>query len=182
MGEGGIYRSRLGKPMEEEAALYLSSLREDVEIFEDDINGTEAHVIMLQEQRIITREEAGKILEALEALKAEWQRGEVKLDPRKFEDIHELVEAYVIGRLGVEVGGKMHTGRSRNDQVALDVRLTLRRRLLRLWEAVLRLAETLRIRAENERQTLMVLYTHTQHAQIGFLSHYLLAYAEHLLR
>ncbi|RLI29871.1 MAG: argininosuccinate lyase [Candidatus Hecatellales archaeon] len=182
VGEGGIYRSRLGKPMEREAAQYLSSLLEDVEIFEEDIDGTEAHVIMLQEQGIITRSDAGKILRTLEELREEWRQGKIKLDPEKFEDVHELIEAYVVGRLGLQIGGKMHTGRSRNDQVALDIRLRLRRRILNLWGEVLRLAEALRLKASEEKKTLMVLYTHTQHAQIGFLSHYLISYAEHLLR
>ncbi|MHC1589942.1 MAG: argininosuccinate lyase [Candidatus Hecatellaceae archaeon] len=179
---GGIYRSRLRKPLEKEAALYLSSLKEDAEIFEEDVLGTEAHVVMLFEQGIISRKDAGKILEALESLKAEWREGRVKLEPEKFEDVHELVEAYILSRIGVEVGGKTHTGRSRNDQVALDIRLRLRRSLLEIWRSLLSLAYSLAGRADQEKETLMVLYTHTQHAQVGFLSHYLLAYLDHLLR
>jgi argininosuccinate lyase len=179
---GGIYRSRLKKPMEKEAALYISSLKEDAEIFEEDLLGTEAHIVMLCEQEIIGRGDAGKILKALEDLKTEWREGRIKLEPEKFEDVHEFIEAYIMGRVGVEVGGKTHTGRSRNDQVALDIRLRLRKRLLELWDAVLGLAERLIGRAWEERETFMVLYTHTQHAQIGLLSHYLLAYADHLLR
>ena len=179
---GGIYRSRLGKPLEKEAALYLSSLREDAEIFEEDIFGTEAHVVMLCEQGIIGRKDAGRILEALESLKTEWREGKVKLELEKFEDVHELVEAYILSRIGVKVGGKTHTGRSRNDQVALDVRLRLRKGLLEIWGALLDLADRLIGRAGEEKETLMVLYTHTQHAQVGFLSHYLLAYVDHLLR
>ena len=180
--EGGIYRSRLRRPMEAEAASYLSSLTEDVEIFEEDVRGTEAHVVMLCEQGIIGRGDAGKILQALESLRKEWREGKIRLDPERFEDIHELVEAYIIAQTSVEVGGKTHTGRSRNDQVALDIRLRLRRRLLELWEAVLRLAERLVERAGEEENTLLLLYTHTQQAQVSLLSHLLLAYADHLLR
>lgn len=177
----GIYRSGLRKPLTERAARYLSSLPEDAEIFEEDVLGTKAHVVMLFEQGLLKREEAGAILKTLDMLLEEWRQGKIKLE-NGFEDVHEFVEAYLLKKLGVQVGGKTHTGRSRNDQVALDIRLKLRRRLLEIWEALLTLAEKLLERAFQEKETILILYTHTQQAQIGVLAHYLLAQVDHLLR
>lgn len=167
--------------MDEEALSYLSSLSEDQEIMLDDIEGTEAHVIMLCERGIIQKTDAAKILSVLEELKEKALRGELRLEDG-FEDVHEFIESKVIERLGIEVGGKLHTGRSRNDQVALDIRLRTRRFLFGIWEAALKLAEELLSRAEKELETPMIHYTHLQHAQIGYVSQYLLAHLDHLLR
>ena len=179
-GREGLYRSRLDK-MDEEALSYLSSLAEDREILIDDIEGSEAHVIMLCEQGIIPRRDARLILEALEELKEKAMRGELRLEGR-FEDVHEFVEAKLIEKLGTEVGGKLHTGRSRNDQVALDIRLRTRKLLLELWEEALKLGEALLSKAEEELETLAIHYTHLQQAQLGYLSHYLISHLDHLLR
>ena len=176
----GIYRSRLGE-MDEEALSYLSSLAEDREILIDDIEGSEAHVIMLCEQKIIPERDAKLILEALEELKEKAMREELRLEGR-FEDVHELIEAKLIEKLGTEVGGKLHTGRSRNDQVALDIRLRARKLLLELWEEALKLGEALLSKAEEELETLAIHYTHLQQAQLGYLSHYLISHLDHLLR
>lgn len=177
---GGLYRSRLEK-MDEEALSYLSSLAEDQEILLDDIEGTMAHVIMLCEQGIIPRDDAAKILSVLEELREKAIHGELRLEG-DYEDVHELIESKVIGKLGIEVGGKLHTGRSRNDQIALDIRLRTRRLLIEIWEAALKLAEELLSRAEKELETPIIHYTHLQHAQIGYVSQYLLAHLDHLLR
>ncbi|MEM4649019.1 MAG: lyase family protein, partial [Nitrososphaerota archaeon] len=179
-GRGGLYRSRL-EEMDEEALSYLSSLAEDQEILLEDIEGTEAHVIMLCEQGIIPRDDAAKILSALEELREKALQGELRLEGG-YEDVHELIESKVIEKLGIEVGGKLHTGRSRNDQVALDIRLRTRRLLLELWEVALKLADELLSRAEKELETPMIHYTHLQHAQVGYVSQYLLAHLDHLLR
>ena len=179
-GREGLYRSRLDK-MDEEALSYLSSLAEDREILIDDIEGSEAHVIMLCEQGIIPRRDARLILETLEELKEKAARGELRLEGR-FEDVHEFVEAKLIEKLGTEVGGKLHTGRSRNDQVALDIRLRTRKLLLELWEEALKLGEALLSKAEEELETLAIHYTHLQQAQLGYLSHYLISHLDHLLR
>lgn len=180
-GEGGLYRSRLGKEMDEDTLNYLSSLGDDGEIFLEDIEGTEAHVIMLYEQGIITRDEIRQILRALEDLKKEAAEGKVELRDG-FEDIHELIESYVISRVGREIGGKIHSGRSRNDQVALDIRLRVRKYLLEIWRETLALGKALLSKAEEERETMIMHYTHLQHAQVGYVSHYLLAHLDHLLR
>lgn len=177
---GGLYRSRLEK-MDEEALSYLSSLAEDQEILLDDIEGTMAHVIMLCEQGIIPRNDAAKILSVLEELGEKAIQGELRLEG-DYEDVHEFIESKVIERLGIEIGGKLHTGRSRNDQIALDIRLRTRRLLLEIWEAALKLADELLSRAEKELETPIIHYTHLQHAQIGYVSQYLLSHLDHLLR
>ncbi|HDD66909.1 MAG TPA: argininosuccinate lyase, partial [Nitrososphaeria archaeon] len=114
-------------------------------------------------------------------LKEKAARGELRLEGR-FEDVHEFVEAKLIEKLGTEVGGKRHTGRSRNDQVALDIRLRTRKLLLELWEEALKLGEALLSKAEEELETLAIHYTHLQQAQLGYLSHYLISHLDHLLR
>jgi len=180
--DSGIYRSRLGRPLDREAARFLSSLEDDSEIFLEDVLGSEAHAIMLYEQGIIGRGDLEKILRALEEIKDEWLEGRIDLRAQEFEDVHEFVETRLIRMIGLEVGGKLHTGRSRNDQVALDIRLRTRRYLLEIWSELLNLMEAILTRAEEEKDAPLMLYTHLQHAQIGSLSHYLLALFDHLSR
>jgi argininosuccinate lyase len=179
--ESGIYRSRLKGKFDEETARFISSMKEDERIFEEDINGTEAHDIMLFEQGIITQEDLKKILFALEKVRLRIKTRKLKLSP-KFEDIHEFIEAQVIKEIGVEVGGKLHSGRSRNDQVAVDLRMRVRSELNKVSRKVLGLVAALLKAAEKHIETLMALYTHTQPAQTGIFAHYLLAYADMLLR
>lgn len=181
-GEGGIYRSRLGKEMDKDALKYLSSLKDDEEILLEDIEGTQAHVIMLHEQGIISRDEARQILRALEELKKKVIEGSIELRNGMFEDIHELIEAYIISSVGREAGGKVHSGRSRNDQVALDIRLKVRKYLIEIWRETLELVKALLSKAEEEKETAIIHYTHLQHAQVGYIAHYLLAHLDHLLR
>jgi len=179
--ESGVYRARLAGKFDEKTARFVSSLKEDERIFEEDIDGTEAHDIMLCEQGIITKEDLKRILSALERLRLSKEAGKITISP-EFEDIHEFIEAYVIKEVGVEVGGKLHTGRSRNDQVAVDIRMKVRSELNDVSEKLLNLIVALLKVAENHTDTLMVLYTHMQPAQIGVFSHYLLAYADTLIR
>ena len=179
--KGGLYRSRLGKRLDEDALRYLSSLRDDEEILMDDIEGTEAHVIMLAEQGIIPEQDAEKILRVLEELREKALKAELVLEG-EFEDIHEFIESFVIKKLGIEVGGKLHTGRSRNDQVALDLRLSSRRYLIEIWRAAIELAEALLSKAREVGDAIILHYTHLQPAQIGYLAQYLLAHFFHLLR
>jgi len=178
---GGVYRSRLKRPPSKEASRFLSSIGDDYRIFEEDIDGTEAHNIMLFEQGILSKEDLTKILSSLEKLRREYRSGKVKMD-YSYEDVHEYIESYVTRDVGVEVGGKLHTGRSRNDQVVLDIRMRLRTEILEIAEAVIDLISALLERAREFKGKIMPLYTHTQHAQIGTLSHYLLSYVDVFLR
>jgi argininosuccinate lyase len=172
-----MYRARLGKNLDKHTLEYVSSISDDAEIAIYDIVGSQAHTIMLYENKILSKDEAKKILRALEKLKKE------DLDNKSSaEDIHELIESLVVKKIGMQVGGKMHTARSRNDQVALDLRMKIRDDINVICDCILDLVETLIKLAEKHTSTTMPLYTHLQQAQIGTFSHYLLSHADVLLR
>jgi len=173
-----MYRaSRLDGKLDKNTLNFLSSISEDKEIAIYDILGSQAHTLMLFENKIITKNEASKILSALEKLKKE--NFSMKSES---EDIHELIESLVIKKAGIQAGGKMHTARSRNDQVSLDIRMKIRDDINILCSCLLDLIETLVSLAEKNQETIMPLYTHLQQAQIGSFSHVLLAYADALFR
>lgn len=156
---------------------YVSSVEDDSEIALYDILGSQAHVLMLYERKLLTKAETKKILSALDSLKGE------KFDSSSgAEDIHELVESLVIKKAGMASGGKMHTARSRNDQVALDMRMKIRDDICVLCNCLLDTIEALVSLAQNHKKTVMPLYTHLQQAQAGLFSHYLLAQADALFR
>ncbi|MEW6042942.1 MAG: argininosuccinate lyase [Thermoproteota archaeon] len=172
-----MYRARLGKNLDKHTLEYVSSISDDAEIAIYDIVGSQAHTIMLYENKILSKDEAKKILRALEKLKKE------DLDNKSgAEDIHELIESLVVKKIGMQVGGKMHTARSRNDQVALDLRMKIRDDINVVCDCILDLVETLVKLAQKHTNTTMPLYTHLQQAQIGTFSHYLLSHTDVLLR
>ena len=172
-----MYRSRLGTDLSDITLDYVSSINDDSEIALYDILGSQAHTLMLFQQNIITNTDAKKILTALESLKNE------KFDTSTgAEDIHELIETLVIKKVGMASGGKMHTARSRNDQVVLDIRMKIRDDINIICHCLLDTIEALVSVAKNHQKTIMPLYTHLQQAQSGLLSHYLLAHADALTR
>lgn len=171
-----MYRSRLDQNLDDYTLDYVSSMQDDAEIAAFDIVGSQAHAIMLHENKILSRTDVRKILSALEKIKKE------KLVASGSEDIHELIESLVIKKIGLASGGKMHTARSRNDQVSLDLRMKIRDDINVLCKALVDLIETLVLLAEKHTETPMPLYTHLQQAQIGTFSHYLLAYVDSLFR
>jgi argininosuccinate lyase len=172
-----MYRSRLGKDLSDITLDYVSSIDDDSEIILFDILGSQAHVLMLQETKIITIKDAKKILIALESLKNEKFNSDANA-----EDIHELIESLVIKKAGMTSGGKMHTARSRNDQVTLDIRMKIRNDINILCICLLDTIEALVSLAKSHQKTIMPLYTHLQQAQVGLFSHYLLAHADALFR
>lgn len=172
-----MYRSRLGSNFSEINLDYVSSIKDDEEIMLYDILGSQAHTLMLYEKQIITKTEAKKILSALESLKNK----PVDSDTGS-EDIHELIESLVIKKAGMSSGGKMHTARSRNDQVVLDIRMKIRDDINILCNCLLDTIEALVSLAKKHQKTIMPLYTHLQQAQAGLFSHYLLAHADALFR
>lgn len=176
-----IFRSRLAKEFDERTACFHTSIVEDVRIFDEDIDGTEAHDIMLHEQGVIPLRSLKLILKALEEIRSEWHGRELQISP-EFEDIHEYIEKRVIDKIGLESGGMIHTGRSRNDQVVVDIRMKTRAELLDVAERILILNEALYNLAEKHVYTIMMMYTHGQHAQVGTFAHYLLSYADALSR
>ena len=172
-----MYRSRLGTDLSDITLDYVSSINDDSEIALYDILGSQAHALMLFQNNIITNIDVKKILSALETLKNE------KFDVSSgAEDIHELIETLVIKKAGMASGGKMHTARSRNDQVVLDIRMKIRDDINIICNCLLDTIEALVSVAKNHQKTIMPLYTHLQQAQAGLFSHYLLAQADALTR
>ncbi|MCI0559595.1 MAG: argininosuccinate lyase [Nitrososphaera sp.] len=173
-----MYRSRPRGTLDDDVLQFLSSIQQDHSILPYDIFGSQAHCIMLHEMGHITREELKKILAALATAKE--NPSNVATD--EFEDIHEALEAFVIKRAGPAAGGKMHTARSRNDQVVLDVRMKVRDDINDICAALADLVEGLIERAGETRNIPMPMYTHLQQGQIGTFSHFLISYASALMR
>ncbi len=160
---------------------FSSSLGTDKEMFFEDVWGSEAHVLMLAKQGIIPKQDASKILKALIEVERDYSSGKFKLD-ESLEDVHINIENYVIGRCGLDYGGRMHTARSRNDQVLTDTKLCLRKALLEVMGCVLDLEKTLLVLADKNADVIMPGYTHTQHAQPITFGFWASSYASMLLR
>lgn len=165
--------------MSDEAASFNSSLEFDKRIFEADIELNTAHTTMLARQGIITEETAQNILKALKDLKEEGI-GALNLDI-SVEDIHMAVENYVTSKIGADAG-YMHTAKSRNDQVATDLRLVLKEEIKLIGNSILHFIEEILNVADEHKETIFVGYTHLQHAQPTTFAHHLLAYANALRR
>jgi argininosuccinate lyase len=166
--------------MDEVLEKFNASIRFDARLYAQDIEGSMAHCRMLAKQRIISEEESSQILGALAEIKREMDRGEISLD-EMHEDIHTLVEKVLVEKIG-PVGEKLHTGRSRNDQVSLDARLYVREAIHRVGGLIKELQRVL-VGLAGENIDLMVPgYTHLQRAQPVLLAHHLLAYFEMLKR
>lgn len=155
---------------------FNASLSFDQKFYKQDIDGSIAHVNMLAKQGIVTNEERFAILNGLEGIKSDIENGTLKISP-EYEDIHSFVEATLIERIG-DTGKKLHTGRSRNDQVALDMKLYIRDEIVET-DALLKelLAVILRIMKENV-ETYMPGFTHLQKAQPVTVAHHFGAYFE----
>ena len=155
---------------------FNASISFDKRFYAQDIRGSIAHVTMLAGQNILTEEERDQIIEGLEGIRRDVENGEL-LITEKYEDIHSFVEANLIDRIG-DVGKKLHTGRSRNDQVALDMKLYTRDEILELDRLLKSLLETLLHMMKEHTETYMPGFTHLQKAQPVTLSHHLGAYFE----
>ena len=164
--------------MDDDVLRFLSSMHYDSSILYYDIVGSEAHSIMLHEKGHISSAELKKILRALEEAK----KNPGIIDAEGAEDIHEALEAFVIKSAGMDAGGKMHTARSRNDQVVLDVRMKVRDETNGICALLIDLVDTLLQKAAKNKDAIMPLYTHLQQGQLGTFSHFLIAYADALLR
>lgn len=164
---------RLGE-ISDEILDYLSSRKADQRIFKADLLVDRAHLIMLKEKGLISKDVCLKIISALDEIGERQHLGEG-------EDIHEAIEAAVIARVGPE-GGRMHTARSRNDEVATCIRLALREEMLDLMAEELAYISTLVRLAAEHKETIIPGFTHTQHAQPTSLAHHLLAHADAAFR
>ncbi len=171
-----MWGGRFSKPLDERALRYTTSLPVDRRLFEWDVLGSMAHARMLGRQNIISRANAETLVAGLVGL----LRDPPPLDGA-FEDIHSLVESTLGERIG-DVAGRLHTARSRNDQVATDTRLFVRAALIEGVAGVGELQSALVQAAEKHGQSIMPGYTHLQRAQPVLLGHHLLAYVEMLER
>jgi len=172
-----------GRFKEETDALvnrFNASIGFDRRLYAQDILGSIAHARMLARQEIIQEEEAERMVEALGEIKRGIERGEIPFSD-DFEDIHTLVEKNLIERIGA-LGEKLHTGRSRNDQVALDIRLYVRDVIQETIALIGRVQESLIELGEKNVDLIMPGYTHLQRAQPVLVAHHLLAYVEMLGR
>jgi argininosuccinate lyase len=173
-----VYRSRTRGNLHKDILNFLSSMTDDQQILHYDILGSEAHVIMLHEIGILTRREQGKILGALERIKQK----PTLLTNGSNEDIHESIEAGIIQQIGIDIGGKIQIGRSRNDQVILDIRMKVRDDINDICENIITVITSLLKKADETTDAIMPMYTHLRQAQIGTFSHFLVSYADALLR
>ena len=173
---GGRFTKETNKLVEN----FNESLSFDHRFYKQDIRGSIAHVKMLAKQNILTDTERDKIIEGLKSIEADIDAGKLKFDDGS-EDIHSFVEAHLIDRIG-DTGKKLHTGRSRNDQVALDMKLYVRDEIDELKDLLYELlGEVLRIMEENTT-TYMPGFTHLQKAQPTTLAHHFGAYFEMFIR
>lgn len=168
---GGRFKEEESKLMED----FNSSLSFDKKLYYEDIKGSIAHVKMLANQNIINEEEKEKILLGLEEILKEIDDGILKIEG-DYEDIHSFVEINLIKKIG-NVGKKLHTGRSRNDQVALDMKLYAKKSTEEVIECLKGLMDSL-IKVGNENNYIMPGYTHLQRAQVVTFRYHLLAYFE----
>ncbi len=159
---------------------FNSSIRFDSRMYQQDIKGSIAHAMMLAKQNIITKEDAEILTEALGQILDDLNSGALEID-MEAEDIHMFVEQVLTNRVG-DVGKKLHTARSRNDQVALDLRMYLRDECDEIVELTKTLIEALLNQAEENKAVIMPGYTHLQRAQPVTFSHHMMAYAMMLLR
>jgi len=175
-----LWTGRFSKEADKKTNDFNSSIAADSRMFAEDIDGSVAHVTMLGAKGIISNEDCLKIKTELEKIKSEIISGELEIDPDA-EDIHTFIEATLTARVG-DAGKRLHTARSRNDQVALDIRMTLRKECDKIIGQINELISALQKKGEEYKNTIMPGYTHMQRAQpITFACH-LLAYEEMLKR
>lgn len=171
---------RFSEPTDAFVQRFTASVDFDQRLYNEDIDGSLAHAAMLQKQGILNREELEAIQQGLEQIRAEIAAGDFNWSI-ELEDVHMNIEAALTAKIGV-AGKKLHTGRSRNDQVATDIRLYLRKEIDALSAEILRLQEGLLLLAEREAATIMPGFTHLQTAQPVTFGHHMLAWFEMLCR
>ena len=175
-----LWKGRFKKELAKETNDFNSSIKFDKRMFEEDIKGSIAHAAMLGAAGIIDKSESEKIVDGLDGILNDIKNGTLEID-ESAEDIHTFVEGELTKRLG-DTGKRLHTARSRNDQVALDIRLTLRKEIGTIEEQVKELIGVICEKAEENKLTIMPGYTHLQRAQPITFAHHIMAYAAMLCR
>ena len=171
-----LWGGRFTKETDQLVYNFNASISFDKKFYRQDMEGSMAHVKMLAKQGILTEEERDQILAGLEGILEDVENGTLEIS-HKYEDIHSFVEATLIDRIG-EAGKKLHTGRSRNDQVALDMKLYTRDELIEIDRLVYDLLTTILKIMEEHVDTIMPGFTHLQKAQPITLAHHMGAYFE----
>jgi len=175
-----LWAGRFEKPTNALLDDFQSSIPFDQRLLECDVTGSIAHATMLGEQGIISKEDAALIVKGLEQILDERREGKLVIDMGA-EDVHMFVEALLTERIG-DAGKRLHTGRSRNDQVALDVRMYARQACTHVREMLLRFFDVIIDLAKEHKETIMPGYTHLQKAQPITLAFHLMAYAQMFMR
>ncbi|MBI4006827.1 MAG: argininosuccinate lyase, partial [Gammaproteobacteria bacterium] len=174
------WSGRFSAPTNAFVEQFTQSVTYDYRLYHYDIMGSIAHACMLAKVSVLTEEECAQIVRGLEAIEAEIKQNKFNWDTA-FEDVHMNIEAALIARIG-DVGKKLHTGRSRNDQVATDLRLYLRAEVEAICQLIENIMSALLDLAEQEAETIMPGFTHLQTAQPVTFGHHMLAWFEMLHR
>jgi argininosuccinate lyase len=172
-----LWGGRFTQKTDELAYRFNASISFDQRLLKQDIEGSKAHVKMLAKQNILTNDERDKILGGLDGILADAESGKLPISGQQYEDVHSFVEANLIDRVG-KAGKKLHTGRSRNDQVALDMKLYVREKIVQIDGELRDLLSTLLTLMKQHMDTFMPGFTHLQKAQPTTLAHHLGAYFE----
>ena len=175
-----LWKGRFKKELAKETNDFNSSIKFDSRMFEEDIKGSIAHATMLGATGIIEKSESEKIVQGLSEILEDIKSGSLEID-MEAEDIHTFIEGELTARLG-QTGKRLHTARSRNDQVALDIRMVLKKEIDEISKKLKELIGVLCNKAEENKDTIMPGYTHLQRAQPITFAHHLLAYCAMLCR
>lgn len=175
-----LWEGRFKKEIDSKTNDFNSSIRFDKRMYKEDITGSLAHSKMLAKQEIIDKEESKKIIDELKNILSDIENNKLEID-NNAEDIHMFIESELTKRIG-STGKRLHTARSRNDQVALDIRIYLKNEINEIIKLIIELIDTLVKKAEKNLYTVMPGYTHLQRAQPITFAHHLMAYVEMLLR
>lgn len=175
-----MWAGRFSKALDKTADDFNSSIHTDCRMYRQDIQGSMAHASMLAAKKIISQSDCDAILEGLEGILNDIESGKLEIDMNS-EDIHMFVEAELTKRIG-DTGKRLHTARSRNDQVAVDIRMYLRSECAQITELIKSLIKTITVQAEKNKDNIMPGYTHLQRAQPILFSHHLLAYTGMFIR
>ena len=171
-----LWKGRFSKAVDSRVNDFNSSIRFDQRMIAQDMRGSGVHAAMLAKQGIISEKDCEDILNGLASIADDLAAGRLEIDPGA-EDVHTFVEQTLTARIG-DAGKRLHTGRSRNDQVALDIRMYTKKEIIAIKELVKNLMVTLNDFAANHTETILPGYTHLQRAQPVTLAHHLLAYVE----
>ena len=175
-----MWEGRFKKALDSKVNDFNSSISFDQRMYKEDITGSMAHAAMLGRQNIISKDDAALIIKTLADILSDIDNGSLIPDPTA-EDIHMFVEAELTSRIG-DAGKRLHTARSRNDQVALDTRMYVRGALKDIRKSVLSLITSIKNKASEHLDSVMPGYTHLQRAQPVTFAHYVMAYSQMLMR